>query len=82
VFFLYDFSSWCIITDAVCYHSIEDFAILEAGYTIVRILQRFPYLVLPKDEPHVPIGKEKQILTLVIASVDGCRVKLERNKQE
>jgi cytochrome P450 len=52
----------------------QDFAILEAGYTIARILQRFPVLALPSDESDGEIGKEKQKLTLVVACGEGCRV--------
>jgi hypothetical protein len=50
---------------------------LEAGYTITRIIQRFPRVELPPDEPHLAVGQERQALTLVVASADGCRVKLE-----
>lgn len=52
---------------------------LEAGYTIVRLIQRFPGIGLPGDEPHVPVGEEKQSVTIVVASADGCRVNLGSN---
>ena len=57
---------------------LEDFALLEASYAIVRIIQTFPRIDLPEDEPSPDVGKEKQILTLVISSAEGCRVKLEK----
>lgn len=56
----------------------QKFAILEAGYAVVRLLQRFPNLSLPKGEPVLPIGKEKQLLTLVISPAEGCKVDMSR----
>jgi len=55
----------------------QDFAILEASYTIVRIIQKYPIVELPGDEPVVRVGDEKQTLTLVVSSGDGCRVILK-----
>jgi cytochrome P450 len=52
----------------------QDFALLEAGYTVTRLVQRFPYITVPEGDAAVEIGKEKQVLTLVVASGDGCRV--------
>jgi cytochrome P450 len=54
----------------------QDFALLEAGYTVARLVQRFPFISVPAGEPVVEVGKEKQVLTLVVASGDGCRVHL------
>ena len=54
-----------------------DFALTEAAYTIVRMIQRFPVIKLPPNEPVVKTGKEKQIITLVISIKDGCNVVLE-----
>ena len=54
----------------------QEFAILEAGYTVVRILQRFPWLEVPEGEDVGEVGKEKQTLTLVVASGEGCRLTL------
>jgi hypothetical protein len=59
----------------LCVDVIEDFALLEAGYTVVRIIQRFQQIELPLDESCPGIGLERQNLTLVVASADGCRVK-------
>ncbi|USP76220.1 uncharacterized protein yc1106_03494 [Curvularia clavata] len=52
----------------------QEYALLELGYTIVRLIQCFPNMKLPEDEPVVDMGKEKQNLTLVLAPGDGCRV--------
>ena len=54
----------------------QDFALLEAGYTVARIIQRFPYISVPDGDEIVEVGKEKQSLTLVVAPGDGCRVQL------
>jgi cytochrome P450 len=54
----------------------QDFALLEAAYTVARLVQRFPSITVPDGEPHVEVGKEKQTLTLVVSPSDGCWVKL------
>lgn len=46
----------------------------EAGYAVVRILQRFPVVKLPVDEVVKKTGKERQTITIVLSSSDGCRV--------
>lgn len=58
---------------------IEDFALLEAAYAIARIVQAFPGLALPPDEPVEPIGHERQSITLTMAPTDGCRVLLHES---
>ena len=55
---------------------IGDLALTEASYGIVRILQAFPGIRLPPGYPLVPTGKERQALTIVIASAEGCKVLL------
>jgi hypothetical protein len=57
--------------------SAEDFALTEASYGIVRILQNFPNIRLPPGLPTESTGQEKQILTIVVASGDGCKVLLQ-----
>lgn len=52
----------------------EDFALMEISYTIIRLLQTFPVIVLPEGEKIEPVGTERQTLTLVLSSADGCRV--------
>ncbi|KAL4755728.1 cytochrome P450 [Aspergillus foveolatus] len=54
----------------------EDFALMEVSYTVVRLLQTFPSISLPKEEPVEPVGREKQRLTLVLSSLDGCKVEI------
>jgi hypothetical protein len=53
-----------------------DFAITEAGYTIVRLLQRFPSIKLPAGEKVELVGVEKQHMTLVISIKEGCNVEI------
>lgn len=55
----------------------EDFAMMETYYTIVRLLQTFPVFKLPKGEVIEHVGTERQRLTLVLSSADGCRVSTE-----
>jgi hypothetical protein len=54
--------------------TLVDVALTEAAYTIVRLVQEFPILKLPKDEPIELIGVEKQLATLVLSISKGCRV--------
>lgn len=53
-----------------------DFALSEAAYTVVRIIQKFPKIKLPKNEPFDRVGVEKQKITMVMSIVGGCRVEL------
>ncbi|KAI8625172.1 cytochrome P450 alkane hydroxylase [Xylariaceae sp. FL1651] len=53
-----------------------DFAITEAAYTVVRILQRYPKVTLPEGEKVELVGVEKQITTLVLQIAEGCKVEL------
>lgn len=54
----------------------EDFAMMEVMYTAVRLLQAFPAIRLPDGEVVEPVGAERQTLTLVLSSADGCRVEI------
>ncbi|KAF4625978.1 hypothetical protein G7Y89_g12186 [Cudoniella acicularis] len=56
----------------------EDFALMEVSYTIVRLLQTFSDIALPDGIETQPVGKERQRLTLVLSSEDGCLVKLRK----
>ena len=56
---------------------LEDFALMEASCGIVRIIQTFPNLRLPPGYSREPTGQEKQALTIVISSADGCKVQLQ-----
>jgi len=53
-----------------------DFALMEASYAIIRILQTFPRIRLPPGAVVEDVGEEKQRLTLILASADGCNVNL------
>lgn len=53
----------------------REFAMLETTYTIVRMIQRFHFIDVPEGET-MEIGKEKQLLTLVLTSAEGCRLRL------
>ena len=52
----------------------EDFAIMEISYTIIRLLQAFMAITLPEGTHTEPVGTERQRLTLVLSSADGCSV--------
>jgi cytochrome P450 len=51
-----------------------DFAMTEAAYTVVLILLRFPNISLPATEKTELVGVEKQTMTLVVSSTEGCVV--------
>jgi hypothetical protein len=51
---------------------------MEIAYTVVRLLQDSSILALPDGEATEPVGTERQRLSLVLASADGCRVKIHR----
>lgn len=53
-----------------------DFGLVEAAYVVVRTLQRFPNLVLAPNELVELVGVEKQTMTLVMSSTNGCKVSL------
>ena len=50
---------------------------VEAAYAVVRILQRFPVIRLPRDEVAVKTGKERQTVTIVLSITDGCNVSIK-----
>ena len=54
----------------------EDFALMEVSYTIVRLIQACSDISLPKGDTIELVGTEKQRLTLVLSSADGCRVRI------
>lgn len=56
----------------------QDFALLEAGFTIVRLLQTFEIIEMTDTSFKAPLGVEKQVLTLVVSSGDGCCVRMKR----
>lgn len=50
---------------------------MEASYAIVKIVQTFPKLRLPPEIEKVGTGQERQNLTIVVTSADGCKVLLQ-----
>jgi cytochrome P450 len=56
----------------------EDFALMEISYTIVRLLGNTSLVSLPAGEEVEPPGTERQRLTRVLSSADGCRVRIQR----
>ena len=65
---------------AVCFRLtsvlLADFALTQAAYVVVRLLQRFPALKLPEGEKVELVGTEKQRATLVLSIKEGCRVEV------
>jgi hypothetical protein len=55
---------------------LVDFALTEAAYTVVRLLQEFPSIKLPDCETVKLIGVEKQELTLVLSISEGCKISI------
>ncbi|KAL6713131.1 hypothetical protein ACLMJK_009252 [Lecanora helva] len=51
-----------------------DFAFTEAAYAVFRILHHFPIIRLPAGQNVELIGVEKQTITLVLQSTEGCLV--------
>ncbi|MCJ1417911.1 hypothetical protein MMC32_004256 [Xylographa parallela] len=51
-----------------------DFALTEAAYTTVRLLRQFPAMRLPAGQKVELMGVEKQTMTLVLQSTEGCMV--------
>ena len=48
----------------------EEFALLEASYTVIRLLQSYQGIRLADDRSI----QEKQTVTLVVANANGCKV--------
>lgn len=55
---------------------LEEFAYLEISYTIARLIQLYPAIEVARGERFAKPGDEKQTLTLVVSSAEGCKVKL------
>ncbi|PSN58810.1 cytochrome P450 alkane hydroxylase [Corynespora cassiicola Philippines] len=53
-----------------------DFALTEAGYTIVRLLQTFKTIKLPEGEKTQLVGVEGQTMTLTMSIKEGCSVEV------
>jgi hypothetical protein len=59
-------------------HPIEEFALLEASYVIVRLLQTFEQFEYGSEHKFVKLGEERQDVTLVLASADGCQIRVRK----
>jgi len=55
----------------------QDLALMEASYGIARLIQAFPNIKLPPDHVWEEPGSEGQVLPLVMASADGCKIMLQ-----
>ncbi|KAF9875098.1 cytochrome P450 CYP4/CYP19/CYP26 subfamilies protein [Colletotrichum karsti] len=55
----------------------KDYALMEASYGVVRLLMRYPNIRLPPSVPNLPVGQEKQNLTIVLSSAEGVKVLLD-----
>ncbi len=53
-----------------------DFALTEAAFVTVKLLQKYPNLSLPQNVQVYPTGQEEQTMTLVLSSTKGCLVNL------
>jgi Cytochrome P450 len=60
----------------LCFLFTVDFALTEAAYTVVRILQRFQTIQLPDGVAAELTGVEKQTMTLVVSITEGCKAEL------
>lgn len=63
-------------TTTLIMNVVVDFALTEAAYTVVRILEAFPTILLPEGELIELIGVEKQTTTLVVSITNGCKVEI------
>ncbi|KAI1310867.1 cytochrome P450 [Xylaria venustula] len=56
----------------------QEFALLEASYTVARLVQLFPSITVSDAEAGIKAGDERQNLTLVVSCADGCVVSMSR----
>lgn len=52
--------------------SVEDFALIEASYTVVRLLQKYQSIKMDEHQANQRTGSESQKTTLVMSVGDGC----------
>ena len=62
--------------------SLVDFALTEAAYTVVRVLHHFPIIRLPAGQKVEIMGVEKQTMTLVLSSTEGCMVEFASGEEQ
>lgn len=57
----------------------QEFALLEVGYTIMRLLQTFEVIEQVEGcRMQKGVGDERQVLTLVVSCGEGCVVRMRR----
>ncbi|KAI9851875.1 MAG: hypothetical protein M1824_002456 [Vezdaea acicularis] len=56
----------------------QELAVLEASYTLARLLMEFKSVKWPEGVQVPKVGEERQALALVMSAKDGCKVELER----
>ena len=49
---------------------------MKAFCAVAQIVKQFPGLALPPGVAKEPVGAEKQNMTIVLSSADGCKVVL------
>ncbi|KAK0671022.1 putative n-alkane-inducible cytochrome p450 protein [Cercophora samala] len=54
----------------------KDFALMEASYAVIRVLQAYPNLGLAPGVPNEPVGAEKQTYTVGLSPKEGVLVSL------
>ncbi|KAI0976930.1 cytochrome P450 [Xylaria arbuscula] len=54
----------------------KDFALMEASYAIIRVLQRYPGMRLAPGIPNEPVGAETQTYTIGLSPARGVHVAL------
>ncbi|KAI2630920.1 cytochrome P450 [Hypoxylon sp. NC1633] len=54
----------------------KDFALMEASYAMIRLLQAFPKVRLPPGITNEPVGAERQSFSIVLSPLDGVKVLL------
>ncbi|XXH01639.1 hypothetical protein Hte_007999 [Hypoxylon texense] len=55
----------------------KDFALMEASYAVIRVLQAYPNMRLAPGIPNEPIGAERQTYTIGLSPTDGIHVVLK-----
>lgn len=59
---------------------LEDFALIEASYMIVRLLQKYPIIKMTEHQAYQKPGSESQKMTLVMSVGDGCVLHLSEEQ--
>jgi len=54
----------------------KDYALMEASYAVIRILQNFPNIRIASGVSNEPVGAERQTYTIGVYPMDGVHVEL------